>query len=449
MRSILDRLRQHPDAPRWNHAAGDRLSAADRRALERFSEALSAKRGAQRSGPPSAEILARVRRLKPQVPRWRRVLAGLSLPRDWERVEPMSREDVAVRVAELTPDNADLSRMIVYRTAGTTGHALLVPHAPRAVGAYLPMLELALRRHGVRPRFSADETALFLVGAQARTVTYPSAFSYWAGGGFAKLNLNPGEWPAAGSAGRYFKDLAPALLTGDPISFAEMLRLGIRHRPAAMVTTAVGLSRGLKRRLTQAYRCPVIDWYSLTETGPLGYACPKSAAYHILPHDVYIELLDASGHVVAPGERGEVTVTGGRNPFLPLLRYRTGDWGRLDFARCPCGDPMPLLRELEGRAPVLFRRADGAVINPVDVSRILREFPLVQHEMLQRADGSINLVVRPVDPALGFPSTRVEESLEALFGKGVRIEVRLDKNLGDRAEGGKTLSFRSELPLEE
>ncbi|TBR21840.1 hypothetical protein EPO15_09260, partial [bacterium] len=274
MNGIVTRLRQHPDAPRWNHAATDRLAATDRAALGRFAEALARGRTRREAGEVPAGVLRWLRGRADKSPHNRRALAGLRPERDWARIPTMGREDLAVRAHEVVPDDADLSAMLVYRTAGTTGHALLVPHAARAVGAYLPFLELGLRRHGVRPTFSPDAAGLFLVGAQARTVTYPSSFSYWKGTGFAKLNLNPGDWPSPGSAARYFAEFAPPLLTGDPLSFAEMLRQGVKHRPRALVTTAVGLSGGLKRRLEKAYRCPVIDWYSLTETGPLGYACP-------------------------------------------------------------------------------------------------------------------------------------------------------------------------------
>lgn len=445
----LHALREHPHAPRWNHAAGDRLEREDLRAVRAFADDLEARRG-PRGPAPAPAILRWVASRAPLVPAFRdRIPSGFDLEARWDEIPTMSREDVATRAGRLVPDDADLARMIVYRTAGTTGHALLVPHDPRAAACYAPMLEFALRRHGKRPRFTDRQVACFLVGAQARTVTYPTVLSAWNGAGFAKLNLTAADWNGPGSAGRYFADLAPWFLTGDPVSFAEMLRAGITHFPAALVTTAVAMSAALKKRLEKAYRCPVIDWYSLTETGPLGYACPRGHGYHLLPHDVYLEALDPGGRSVPPGRRGEIAVTGGRNPFLPLLRYRTGDWGRLDFGRCPCGDPMPRLLDLEGRAPVVFRASDGSAVNPVDLSRVLREFPFVQHEFVQRKDRSCELIARPIPGAPRPKPAEIQEALRGLMGPRAAVSVKFDAKLGSRAEGRKIEPYRSELLLED
>ncbi len=446
-RVMLRRLAEHPDAPRWNHAAGDRLTHDDLAALDRFREELRSLRSARSPGPPPPRILRRIASLAELVPSFRRrIPQGLDLGRDWEHIDTMSREDVAVSIVDLLPDDADLEQLLVYRTAGTTGHALLVPHAARAAASYQPLLEHAIERHGAHLSFDANTVACFLVGAQARTVTYPTVLSAWGGAGFAKLNLHPPEWPREGSAARYFADMAPRLLTGDPISFAEMLRQGIAARPVALVSTAVAMSVALREKLARAYACPVIDWYSLTETGPIGYLCRVTESYHLLPHDLHIEALDEQGRPVAPAQRGEITVSGGRNPFLPLLRYRTGDYGALDHAPCPCGDPMPRIVGLEGRAPVLFRSHTGALVNPVDLSRILREFPFVQHELKQRADRSCELVARPLPSQVPDPA-EVIAALRTVLGD-VKLAVRFDPHLGDRAEG-KVIPYQSELLLED
>lgn len=443
-RRVLDRLRQHPHAPRWNHEAGDRLKPSDLEALDALREDLRALRRPRRSVPE--EIIAWVLRRREVVPLFRaRVPVGFALDRDWAEVPTSCREDVALRPEQLVPEDANLEELIAYRTAGTTGHALVVPHHPRAAASYLPLLELALTRWGLAVP-SGPDAITFNVGAQRKTVTYPTVLTAWDQAGFAKLNLSAAEWPAPESARRYFEDLAPALLTGDPTSFAELARLEIPARPRALLTTAVAMSRGLAAKLEERFDCPVIDWYSLTETGPLAYGCPKTEAYHLLPHDVFVEVLDPAGRPVSEGDRGEVTVTGGRNPFLPLLRYRTGDWGRLEHAPCPCGDPMPRLVDLEGRRPVLFRGEGGGLVNPVDVSRVLRPHPFVAYALEQHADSSLTLTLRPV-PHTQPDTGRLERELLGLFG-ALALEVRFDAELGTHRDE-KHLPYRSALLLED
>jgi phenylacetate-CoA ligase len=441
----IERIARHPSAPRWNRVAGDRLERDDLLAVDSFRAALA--RGRARFGrEPPAWVRAWARERAPWVPSFRaRVGDGAVVDRAWARVATSSREDLAVRPETMVPDDAPLERMIVYRTAGTTGHALLVPHDRRAAACYLPLLEVALARWGVERPPGPGDVAL-LVGAQAHTVTYATALAAWGQAGFAKLNLAPDQWPAADAPARFFRDLAPALLTGDPLSFAELLARGVLVAPRALVTTAVAMSDVLRARLEARFRAPVIDWYSLTETGPLGYACPRrDGAYHVVAHDVFLEALDADGAPVAAGERGEIAVTGGRNPFLPLLRYRTGDWGALRFEPCACGDPMPRIVRLEGRAPVVLRASSGARVNPVDVSGALRAHPIVQHELAQRADLSCDLTLRPM-PGEPLDLGAVARDLAALLG-ALPLRVRLDPALGDRT--GKAMPYRSELPFEE
>lgn len=444
---MIRALREDPDAPRFNHAAGDRLRAEDLAFVAAYRERLFGSRGPRPDGPPPPSILAPLAALRGCVPFLRdRISGGLDLESDWERVPTTSRQDLALSPESFVPDGEPLDRLIVYRTAGTTGHPIAVPHHPRAVGCYEPLLEYALSRHGVTTDFHAGEVAAFLVGAQIRTYTYATALSAWGGAGFAKLNLRDTEWPRPGSQGRYFARFEPRLLTGDPISFAEMMRQGLPAKPSALVSTSVAMSPALKARLTERYRAPVVDWYSLVETGPIGYFCPRGNAYHQLPHDLHVEVLRPDGTAAGPGERGEIAVSGGRNPFAPLIRYRTGDYGRIDRAPCPCGDPMPRLLELEGRTPILFRAADGTPVSNVDVSRLLREFPLLLHEFIQRADRTCSVVMRPL-PGAAPSLDEIRTALARLFG-GVALELRFDPTLGDR-QGGKAVPYQSELMLED
>jgi len=440
----LNRILQHPCAPRWNYVVGDRIESGDLSLVEEYRRRVREDRGPSEGIPPPA-LLDWVERLRERVPVLRQVLPeGFNLARDWAYVPTMDREDLALRIEQVVPVDEDLSRLIVYDTSGTTGHALRVPHHPRAMAQNQVLIEYALERHGVRPFFGPDTVACVNLGAQeANTVIFANVFTIWNQAGFAKVNLHPKDWGSTEHARAFFREIAPLFLTGDPVGFAELLSWEIPVRPAAILSTATALSEGLKNKLRASLGCPVVDWYSVTETGPIAYACPLGRGLHILPHDIFVEALDAEGHPVREGESGEIAVTGGHNPFVPLLRYRTGDWGRIERSPCPCGEVTPRILDFEGRDPVFFRSAEGSVVNAVDIGRALRRFPVVQHEVVQRADGSCEVALRGVQ-RLGLDLERVESALRELLGAGIVLSLRLDETLGERLRGRKVQPYRSE-----
>jgi phenylacetate-CoA ligase len=440
----LERIRQHPSAPRFTHLIGDHVRAEDLHAVDAFRGALASAPPQPRGGPPPP-VLEWVSRMRARVPRWRALIPeGSALERDWARLPTLRREDVAAHVEELVPEDEPLERLIVYETSGTTGHALRVPHHPLAVALTHALAERALAWHGLEVLQGPGAVACMNLRAQASVWVYPSLFSVWRGAGFARLNLVPHAWPDGLAAARRFVEaLAPGFLSGDPISLAELLRLEVPARPAALFSTAVALAAPLGAALSARFGCPVIDWYSTTETGPVACTRPGGEGMALLAPDLYVEILDQEGLPVPEGARGEIAVTGGRNPYLPLLRYRTGDFARLLWAPREGGTLEPRLVDLEGRAAVVFRAEDGSPVSPVDVGRALRHrFAVVQHAFEQRADGSCLAVLRPaggvpLDPA------QVEAELRALFGPLARIEVRTDPDLG---AGEKVVPYRSAFP---
>ena len=100
----------------------------------------------------------------------------------------------------------------------------------------------------------------------------------------------------------------------------------------------------------------------------------------------------------------------------------------------------PRLADFEGRKPVLFRSHDGTPVGTVDVSRLLRSFPLLQHQLHQRADRTLTLRVRLLHGADATPEA-LRASMEALFG-ALPLAVSVDKTLGDE---GKSITWSSEV----
>lgn len=442
--ALIRRLREHNDAPRWNYAVGDRLVRSDLSELAAFREALLSRRSAREMGPP-ADIVRRFAELRQAVPFLREhVASNADLESRWPSLPTTNRAMLAEKPWAFVPDDVDLERLVIYRTAGTTGHPIEVPHHPRAIACYSPLVECALRHYGVTIDPRRDEAGCFLISAQVKTYTYCTVLSGWNATGFAKINLRPTEWPATDSPRRYCESFSPPLITGEPVAFAELLRNGISARPKAAISTSLAMPDHLSARLRERLGCAVIDWYSMVETGPIAYACRLGNGHHILPHDIHVEVLDADGVPVPEGQRGEVAISGGRNPFLPLFRYRTGDEAAMQTGPCACGDPMPRLVGLQGRSPILFRAADGTPVGAVDVSRLLRDYPILRHRFAQRSDRSCSVVVRPRSEQPGPSKVQLVDALRSLMGE-LPIELSIDPSLGD---DGPVVAYESELEME-
>jgi len=143
--------------------------------------------------------------------------------------------------------------------------------------------------------------------------------------------------------------------------------------------------------------------------------------WHLLQPELFVEILGDAGQALPKGELGEVTLSGGFNPWLPLLRYRTGDYARLVFH-----GKTPLLSGLSGRPPVRFRAASGEWLNNIEVTHVLAPFALAQWTLHQDAGGAITLRTGGGDPQA------LRATLVGLFGAGAQISVDTSASFDDK-----------------
>lgn len=442
--SMLNKLREHPHAPKWNTQCGDRLTREDLPFIIHFRKELSDSRTHCTLLPPDY-ILTWIQTYRNQVQLFQDNIGLADIQTEFDKIKPMTREDLVLKIDDIIPANLSLDRLIVNDTSGTTGHPVRVPNHPRAIGCYDPMVLFMLERHGAVMKPDHDTVACFLICSQENTITYSTVHSGLNGAGYAKINLKPSEWPGPGSAAEYINDLQPFFYAGDPLSFHELMKLNLNYKPKALLSTAMHLSTAMREMFSRHFSCPVIDMYSLNDTGPIAYSCPvHPEMYHVLPTDIHAEIIDEHGRTLNEGEFGEITVTGGRNPFVPLLRYRTGDYGRIDFSSCGCGDPMPRLHDFQGRNPVYFRNSSGQTINPVDISKILRKYPVIQFQFRQYHELNCSLKIRAGAGAVNIYQDDIRQKLKTLFVDIPDIIIEEDPTLGS---DGKIISFISEFTI--
>jgi phenylacetate-CoA ligase len=405
-RHLRDML-QHPHAPRWNHTLGDRVNAADLQAVGEYRTSVASTDWLERY---VIEMRAHSWWFEANVPADFRLVNWDSLPR-------MTRNNLAEELHLLVPHDADFERLISYTTSGTTGHALVIPTHPRTLALNQTLAERALLIWGIPIHFG-PESSVLQVCHRLDTFQFANTFSVWNQCGFAKVNLREDHWPGGLVAAKHFcEHLAPVLVTGDPLAFAALAKLAPDIAPLAMFSTAVTLDEA-NRPFLERFGCPIIDWYSCTETGPIAFKDPKGQWRFISP-DLHVEVLDEDGRALPPGIEGDVAVTGGRNPYLPLLRYITGD-------RAVMAADRQGFDELVGRNEVIFRTSSGR-LQGIDIARAMRECsPFLQHRVVQTADGHFDVTIRPI---LGVTDQiALKATLTDLMGPD--FSLHLDPELG-------------------
>ncbi len=423
---LLRWMREHPHAPKYTATCGNRLTADYLRRVREFEAELEDAPKGWGPGKTPAWLNEFVEQCYRDVPFYRRY--G-DRPPLFEDIPTTGRADLAHEIWSFVPDSLPLNDLIIYATSGTTGHPLTILSHPIVGGCYTPLYKAALRHYGIELAAGRGQIGCVLVGWQRKAYTYPSVTPQQDEAGHIKLNLHPDDWRDPADRARFLDECNAELYTGDPLAFAELMKLNLKTRPKALISTAMHLMPGLKDQFEQHFGCPVVDVYSMNESGPI--AVMKNAKGFILQHQLYIEILDANGDPCPPGVRGEVTLTGGFNFFLPLLRYRTNDYAALDWQ-----GGQPMLVGLEGRQPVTFRGTGGQSINNLDVTGVLKEFAIPQYKVLQNRDGSIMMTVRGA-----ADKDAVRAALLGLFGDNQVVTI----DEGDWLAEDKVVQYTNEV----
>lgn len=392
----LERWRGHPDAPNWVHATGDRLTADQ---IERVRKPLDCDGWLD-------EHLKNARRLV----RYRRN-PGLNSLSDFPLIE---RHDLIADLASFIPLDADLDRMVGGTSSGSTGAALVIPDDLEEVARGFHLLRGLVTARGITWEPDHERMALAHLVHQRQAFTYVSVISSFEQSAMVRLNLDHAAWPDETSRARFLAEANPQVISGNPSSLNELLAgdlIGI-VRPLAIFSGAMALSAPLRAALEAAFDAPVFDIYGLHETRPIAVRT-DDGPFRVLDRRVVVESLDGDGIPVPEGELGELVVTAGENPLLPLVRYRTGDYGRL--IALPDGGVG--IADLEGRDHTRFLAADGRLVNCVDLTQQLQAHGARGWSIRQQADGSITTRIA------GGDGDAVHAALRALLGQTVTIEV--------------------------
>lgn len=342
----------------------------------------------------------------------------------------IGREDFAELGLHMLSGELDAAKCHVFTTSGTTGRPLEVvkPH-----GEWLNDLvrsRTRLRHLGVGIRhFRPLGCAMLYVSDTEYRPEYRQftqrlpAFNL---GYYRKIDIRAEFHPDPLDPIRIIAASAPVVMVGKPSSLRALAALAARKearafriRPRIIMTGAEQLVGNARADLEAAFACPVFDSYGLTETGLIGCECPERNGLHVEDDYMIVEIV-RNGRRVDPGEEGEIVATNLTNLLQPLIRYRTGDVGRVTYEECPCGSAYPRIMLIEGRVVDFFVTEGGAEINPFLLLGKLPKLGLKQYQLVQRTP--CDILVRYVgEAAPALVAAAIRAPVGQYMGKGVRI----------------------------
>lgn len=127
-----------------------------------------------------------------------------------------------------------------------------------------------------------------------------------------------------------------------------------------------------RQTIEEAFGPIVYNHYGSREFWCIAMSC-GSGNLHLSSNQMYVEILnpDKDGY-------GNVVITDLSNRIWPLIRYDTGDIGRLSGHKCECGSQHPVIEVTGGRA-TQYIRSGGWISNPIlfhyAVTKVNRMFP--------------------------------------------------------------------------
>ena len=183
-------------------------------------------------------------------------------------------------------------------------------------------------------------------------------------------------------ASAILKDNQGAIIHADPFYLCAVAsyldRRGGKLSLKGISSTYELLTSSVKRYLGKVFNCRVFDSYGCSEFGPIAFAC-EYGGKHVFENSVFVEIVD-KGRYLDP-DVGEIVVTSLDNPAMPLIRYRTGDFGKYITRSCECKRAAKLI-EIYGRDHqcVSFK---GVLYSERDIAKLLDIPGVLLYQLIQ------------------------------------------------------------------
>ncbi|QQG65236.1 DVU_1553 family AMP-dependent CoA ligase [Desulfobulbus oligotrophicus] len=251
------------------------------------------------------------------------------------------------------------------------------------------------------------------------------------------------------------------VLIGFPIQLLAVARVAeARKMELPMIRSVLLCSdyipKSVSTALAASFGCEVFSHYGTVESG-LGGAvdCAMHCGMHIRETDLLIEVIDPkTGYPLADGRWGEIVLTTLQRRAMPLVRYQTGDLGRLLVGTCPCGSTIRRLDKVKGRISLQRKLRSGAWIDLPTLDEVLFGLPgLIDFSAAIDENAGQDRLCLTLQCLPGHEDATVEAAGRLLAGQpqlcGVHVQVEHDSGYRRLHQGKRQLFDQREFVCHE
>jgi phenylacetate-CoA ligase len=198
-----------------------------------------------------------------------------------------------------------------------------------------------------------------------------------------------------------------------------------------------------RKALEDLWGAEVYDFYGLSDIfGACAAMCEAKDGLHIAENHILVETTDIhTGEILKPGEVGELVFTTLRKHARPLIRFRTGDIGWIDYSPCTCG-------RTHGKIHINGRKDDMFIVSavnvfPSDIEAVIREIKGITGEYLIHIIEKDFTNKYSVEIEKNADNTATDDEVSALVSDALKARIGV-KPFGVKVHPDGLLNTRSE-----
>lgn len=365
---------------------------------------------------------------------------------DFKSLPLLNKEDIRKNFLDLVTHGTDLEKSSLYYTSGTTGVPVCYVRSKQELSEASVCLSKERRR---RNREAFGGKIVFF-----DRIKEPLKYQYHNNRPVSlALSLYDQNFERYSLYARAIQEFKPAIIQGYASTLYQFARFILEEditMPAVRLleNRSEHLSEGHKKVIEQAFKSNITNIYGLSEIFPIAYEC-NYGEFHLCTDNVFVEVVSTeTGEIVKEGEIGELILTSLNCLTMPLIRYKSGDLGKVAVKQCQCGLQRPVLELIKGRTNDFIRTSLGD-LNPVLLRKIFDHFyqeqflSVAQLQFVQKKLDEIIINVIPVRE----PDPEMEQELKKLVIECIpclkNVSVQWVQSLEQNRVSGKVNTFVS------